>query len=52
MYIWTNGANPPIPEKEDRVQIVKKDEFPFLDTKMSWSPEGDMQFRVFRNKGH
>ena len=29
--IWTGGANPPTPEKEDRVQIVTKDEFPFLD---------------------
>ena len=23
--IWTDGANPPTPEKEDRVQIVAKD---------------------------
>ena len=46
--ICTDGANPPIPEKEDRVQVVAKDEFPFLDMKMSWSPEGDLQFGVFR----
>ena len=40
--IWTDGANPPTPEKEDRVQIVTKDEPPFLDMKMSWSPEGGL----------
>ena len=49
--IWTDGENPPTPEKEDRVQVVVKDETPFLDMKMSWSPEGDLQFGVFRNKG-
>ena len=49
--IWTDGANSPTPEKEDRVQIVKNEKFPFLDTKTSWSPEGDMQFGVFRKKG-
>ena len=38
-------------EKEDRVQVVAKDEFPFLDMKMSWSPEGGLQFGVFRKKG-
>ena len=31
-------------------QIVTNDEFSFLDMKMSWSPEGDLQFGVFRNK--
>ena len=41
----------PTPEKEDQVQVVEKDEFPFLDMKMSWSPEGDLQFGVFRKKG-
>ena len=49
--IWTDGANPPIPEKEDRVQVVVNDKFHFLDMKMSWSPEGDLQFGVFRKKG-
>ena len=49
--IWTNEANSRTPEKEDRVQIVKNDEFPFLDMKMSWYPEGDLQFGVFRKKG-
>ena len=27
------------------------DELPFLDMKMSWSPEGDLKFGVFREKG-
>ena len=49
--IWTDGANPPTPEKEDRIQIVTNDEFHFLDMKMSWSPEGDLKFGVFRKKG-
>ena len=49
--IWTDGANLPTPEKEDRVQIVTKDEFPFLDMKMSWSLNGDLQFGVFRKNG-
>ena len=49
--IWTDGENPPTPEKENRVQIVAKDEFPFLDMKMSWSPEGDLNFVVFSNNG-
>ena len=40
--IWTDGANSPTPENEDRVQIVTNDKFPFLDMKMSWSPEGDL----------
>ena len=51
MEIWKNKANSLTPEKEDRVQIVTNNEFPFFDMKMSWSPEGDLQFRVFRKKG-
>ena len=31
--IWTKEANFPTPEKEDQVQIVTNDEFPFLDRK-------------------
>ena len=50
--IWKNEANFPTPAKEDRVQIVTNDEFPFLEMKMSWSPEGDLQFGVFRKKVH
>ena len=49
--MWKDGANPPTPDKEDRVQIVTKDEFPFLDVNMNWSLEGDLKFGVFRNKG-
>ena len=49
--IWADGANPPTPEKEDQVQIVTNDEFPFLDMKMSWSPEGGLKFGVLRKKG-
>ena len=49
--IWTTEENSPTPAKEERVQIVTKDEFPFLDMKMSCSPEGDLQFIVFRKKG-
>ena len=49
--IWTDGANLPTPEKEYWVQIVTNDEFPFLYMKMIWSPEGGLQFGVFRKKG-
>ena len=49
--IWTDGANSPTPETEDRFQIVTNDEFPFLDMNMSWYPEGDLHFGVFRKKG-
>ena len=37
--------------KKDKVQIAANDEFSFLDTEMSWSPEVDLQFGVFREKG-
>ena len=49
--IWTNKVNSLTPAKEYRVQIVMNDESPFLDMKMSWSPEGDLQFGVFSKKG-
>ena len=49
--IWTPEVNPPLPAKEYRVQIVTKNEFPFLDMKTSWPPEGGLQFGVFRKKG-
>ena len=39
------------PAKEERVQIVTNDKFPFLDMKISWSPEVDLQFGLFRKKG-
>ena len=31
---------------------MKNDELPFLDMKMSWSPEGDLEFGVFKKKRH
>ena len=49
--IWTPELNPPLSAKEERVQIATNDEFPFLDMKINWSPEGDLQFGVFRKKG-
>ena len=30
---------------------MTNDELPFLEMKMSWSPEGDLQFGVFRKNG-
>ena len=46
-----NTHIPPSANKE-KVQIVANNKLPFLDTKLSWSPEGDLQFGVFRNKVH
>ena len=46
--IWTTEENPPLPLKEYRFQIMTNDELPFLDMKMSWSLEEDLQFSVFR----
>ena len=42
---------PPPQAKEDRVQTVTKDESPFLDMKMKWTPEGELTFSVFRKAG-
>ena len=42
---------PPSQAKEDRVQIVTKDEFLFLDMKIRWTPEGELHFGVFRKAG-
>ena len=42
---------PPLPAKEDRFQVRTNEKLPFLDIKMSCSPEGGLQFRVFREKG-
>ena len=36
--------------KKDRVQILTKFKYPFLYIKTSLSPEGDLQFGVFRKK--
>ena len=37
--------------KKEKVRIVPNDEFLFLDIKISWSPEGKLQFLVCRKKG-
>ena len=49
--IWTPELNPPLPAKEEIVQIVTNEKISFLDIKISWSPEGDLQFGVFSKKG-
>ena len=49
--IWKPDENPPPQAKEDRVQTVTKYEFPFLDMKMKWTPEGEYNFSVFRKAG-
>ena len=46
--IWMTDTKLPLPEKEDKVQVVTNDEVPFLDMKIIWSPERDLQFSVFR----
>ena len=46
--ICTDDTNLPSYEKEDKVQILTNNKLPFLDMKMSWSPEGDLQFEVFK----
>ena len=48
--IWTTKKNSPTLAKYEIFQSVTDDEFPFLDMKISWSPQGDLQFNVFRNK--
>ena len=50
--IWMTKKNSPTPAKEEIVQIVTNNKFPFLELKMIWSPEGDLQFSVFRKQGH
>ena len=49
--IWMTKKNSPTPAKEEIVQIVTNNKFPFLELKMIWSPEGDLQFSVFRKQG-
>ena len=49
--IWKPDENPPPQAKEDRVQIVTKEELPFLDMKIEWTPEGELNFSVFRKVG-
>ena len=45
--IWTDDKNLPPSGKKDNVQISDADKFPFLDMKISWSPEGSMRFVIF-----
>ena len=49
--IWKPDENPPPQAKEDRFQVVTKDEFPFLYMEMRWTPEGELLFSVFRKAG-
>ena len=49
--IWKPNETPPPPAKEDRVQVVTKDESPFLDMKTRWTPERELLFSVFRKAG-
>ena len=49
--IWTKEENSLTPAIEEPVQMVTNNEFLFLDIKMSWYPEEDLQFGVFRKKG-
>ena len=37
-------------EKKYKVQICAAGKFSFLDINMSWSPEGDLKFEIFREK--
>ena len=49
--IWKSDENSPSQAEEYRVQIVMKDEFPFLDMNMKWTPERKQNFSVFRKFG-
>ena len=48
--IRTKDMNIPLYAEEDKVQIVKNEKLPLLDMKMSWFPEGDLKFSIFRKK--
>ena len=50
--IWRNDTDLPPSAEKDKVQMVVNDEFPFLDMKISWSPEGDLKYGLFRKKGN
>ena len=45
--ICTTDTNIPPSLNKEKVQIIINNKFPFLDMKMSCSPEGDLQFRLF-----
>ena len=38
------------PEKKDKIQISAANVFPFQDMNKRWSPEGDLQFGILKNK--
>ena len=46
--IYMNDENITPSAKKDRFQIVTKDELTFLDMKITWYPEGGLQFGLFR----
>ena len=48
--IWTNDENSLPSANMDKVQILTSNEFPFLDMKISRSPEGYLQFRLLKKK--
>ena len=48
--IWTNGEKSLPSANMDKVQILTSNEFPFLDMKISRSPEGYLQFRLLKKK--
>ena len=37
-----------LPANQEKVQVVTNNQFPFLDMKMSWYLQGDLQFSAFR----
>ena len=41
-----NLCTPPLPEKEERDQVPTNNKLQFLDMKMGWYPEGDLQFGI------
>ena len=43
--------NIPPSTKKNKVKTVANKKLPFLDMNISWSPEGGIQFGVFRKKG-
>ena len=48
--IWKNDTHLPPSAKKDKVQNVENDKYPFLDIKISWSPERLLKIGVFRKK--
>ena len=45
--IYTDDEKLPPASKKNKVQIVANDKFPFLNMKMIWSPEEDLEFGLF-----